>query len=269
MIFVHDKGGMCNNILQYGHLYAWGREHGQKTMSIRFSHKYHYFHICDTKYHCFLCYIVAKYAAKWKIIPTARFDRGKTDYSHEEYLMKHKHYIYATGWYACWYDLFLKYLDEIKALFTFRQEIEQRVLSIMGRNDFIKVGIHIRRGDYKTFEGGRNYFTDEQYMHFIQNFISLFPERKIYFYICSNDPDLDKDYFIYQLSSYQVFFPNGSPGEDLCLLSHCDYLIGARSTFSLVAAMYRNLPIYWIENVDDQLTIDSFKKFDYYFQDIH
>ena len=28
MIFVHDKGRMANNMLQYGHVYAWGRRSG-------------------------------------------------------------------------------------------------------------------------------------------------------------------------------------------------------------------------------------------------
>ena len=45
MIFVRDKGQMCNNILQYGHVYAWAREHGQKAFSMRFAYKYRYFHI--------------------------------------------------------------------------------------------------------------------------------------------------------------------------------------------------------------------------------
>ena len=37
MIFVHDKGRMANNMLQYGHVYAWGRAHGRTTMSMRFA----------------------------------------------------------------------------------------------------------------------------------------------------------------------------------------------------------------------------------------
>ena len=53
MIFVHDKGRMANNILQYGHLYAWGREHGRQTMSMRFAYKYPWFHICHTRHHNF------------------------------------------------------------------------------------------------------------------------------------------------------------------------------------------------------------------------
>ena len=71
MIFVHDKGRLANNILQYGHVYAWGREHGRQTVSMRFSYKYPWFHICSTRHHHFLTYVFAKYAAKLKLIPTS------------------------------------------------------------------------------------------------------------------------------------------------------------------------------------------------------
>ena len=43
MIFARDKSQMCNNLLQYAHVYAWGREHGRKVISMRFSYKYQYF----------------------------------------------------------------------------------------------------------------------------------------------------------------------------------------------------------------------------------
>lgn len=51
MIFVTDKGRMCNNILQYGHLYAWGREHSVGTVSMRFCYKYPYFSIRHKRWH--------------------------------------------------------------------------------------------------------------------------------------------------------------------------------------------------------------------------
>ena len=60
MIFVHDKGQMCNNILQYAHVYAWARENGRKSMSMRFAYKYQYFNICSSSYHNFLMYLVVK-----------------------------------------------------------------------------------------------------------------------------------------------------------------------------------------------------------------
>ena len=43
MIFVKGYGQMCNNILQYAHAYAFGREYGIKVVSMRFAYKYRYF----------------------------------------------------------------------------------------------------------------------------------------------------------------------------------------------------------------------------------
>ena len=90
MIFVKGSGWMCNNILQYGHFYAWGREHGRETM-----------------YHNFWRYTIAKYAAKWGLIPTLEFNEEGADIkAQEQEMLKHKH-IAVVGWEARWYDLFL------------------------------------------------------------------------------------------------------------------------------------------------------------------
>jgi hypothetical protein len=88
-------------------------------------------------------------------------------------------------------------------------------------------------------------------------------------YVCGNDPNLNRDYYRQQLDGCEVVFPDGNPGEDMCLLSHCHYLIGAPSTFTLVASMYRNLPLYWIEDPALPMTEERFKTFDYLFQHIY
>jgi hypothetical protein len=62
---------------------------------------------------------------------------------------------------------------------------------------------------------------------------------------------------------------NGNAPEDLYMLSACDALIGPPSTFSLVAAMYRDIPLYRMDSADEQLMAeDNFKKFDYWFRRI-
>ena len=126
MIFVRDKGRLCNNILQYGHLYAWGREHGRSTMSMRFAYKYRYFRLCHTRYHNFLTYVFAKYAAKWHLLPVADFgiDAPNDPERQEQLLLTHRH-IVAEGWYARFYDLFLKYKSEILGLFQFDQFVRE------------------------------------------------------------------------------------------------------------------------------------------------
>ena len=267
MIFVRDKGQMCNNILQYGHVYAWSREHGRATMSMRFAYKYQYFHICNTRYHNFPTYLYAKYGAKMGLFPVVCFDREGTDYQEAERQMERHNTLVVEGWYARWYDLFLKYKQDIIRLFAFNKDIEQRVSTLL--DDSLRLGIHIRRGDYRNFQGGRFLYSDEQYLNVIRSFLSLFPQQQVHLYICGNDPHLDKEYYLQQLPACQVTFPDGNPGEDLCLLSHCDYLIGAPSTFSLVAAMYRDLPLYWVEDPTLQVSQDSFKHFDYLFRHIY
>ena len=231
MIFVTDKGRLANNIFQYGHLYAWGREHGRTTMSMRFAYKYPDFQIAHTRHHHFLLYILAKY----------------------------------TGWCVRFPDLFEKYKDEIISLFEFMPKVRENVAEVLSQStqDSIKIGIHIRRGDYRTWCGGRYFFDDNQYIAVIQQFIKLQQGKTIDVYICSNDPQLDKEQYSQQLHDANVYFPCGTPAEDLCLLSECDYLIGPPSTFTLVASMYRDTPLYWMIDAQQQLTADSFHTFNY------
>jgi hypothetical protein len=267
MIFVRDRGRMANNILQYGHVYAWGREHGRQTMSMRFAYKYRYFHICHTRHHNFLTYLFAKYAAKAGFLPVVNFAADNADYTTAEQEMVSRKNLIVEGWYARWYDLFLKYKADIIRLFAFDDNIEQHTSKLL--HEGLRIGVHIRRGDYANFYGGRFLYSDEQYLSVIRSFIQQHPNEQITIYICGNDPNLNHDYYLQMLSHCKVIFPEGNPGQDLCLLSHCHYLIGAPSTFTLVAAMYRDTPLYWIEDPTLPVKSDSFKTFNYLFQHIY
>ena len=205
MIFVTDKGRLANNIFQYGHLYAWGREHGRTTMSMRFAYKYPDFQIAHTRHHHFLLYILAKYAAKLHLIPTVQFNIMNDPFLEQQKTMLNSKYVLATGWCVRFPDLFEKYKDEIISLFEFMPDV----------------------------------------------------------YICSNDPQLDKEQYSQQLRGTNVYFPCGTPAEDLCLLSECDYLIGPPSTFTLIASMYRDTPLYWMIDAQEHLRADSFHTFNY------
>lgn len=271
MIFVRDKGRMCNNILQYGHLYAWGREHGRQTVSMRFAYKYRYFHICHTRNHNFFVYLFAKYAAKWHLLPVADFSIDTPDaIKQQEQLLHCHHHIVAQGWYAHWFDLFLKYKSEIISLFQFDKQVRRAPDQMLASlpEGALKIGVHIRRGDYRTWHGGRYYYSDQQYIDIVRQLLAQYGGQSVQLFICGNDPDLDETAFQQAFTGVAVCFPKGTPGEDLYLLSQCDRLIGAPSTFTLVASMYHDTPLYWIENPDNQLTEADFGHFDQLFQQI-
>ena len=123
MIFVTDKGRMCNNILQYGHLYAWGREHSVGTVSMRFCYKYPYFSIRHKRWHNPLTYALVKAAVKLKMMPVVEFHQMGSVYHDEQHIMLTNRFVYAWGWCVRFFDLFEKYKDEIRSLFAFRQSI--------------------------------------------------------------------------------------------------------------------------------------------------
>lgn len=271
MIFVRDKGRLCNNILQYGHFYAWGREHGRSTMSMRFAYKYRYFHICHTSHHNFPTYAFAKYAAKLGLLPVVDFGTdGPNDPDRQEALMAGMKHVVAQGWYARWYDLFLKYKQEIIGLFAFDEAVKrapQQLFGSLPKAD-VRLGMHVRRGDYRTWHQGRYYYSDEQFIGLIRQFAALHQGQRIQVFICGNDPSLDEEAYRRALPDMQLLFPKGNPGEDLYLLSECDYLMGPPSTFTLVASMYHDVPLYWIESAQEPLKTESFGFFDTLFQHI-
>ena len=275
MIFARDKSQMCNNLLQYAHVYAWGREHGRKVISMRFSYKYQYFHICHTSLTGFAWYLLAKYLAAVKLLPTASFKHEDCNREAlEKKMLKHRH-IVVSGWYVRYYDLFLKYRQDICDLFRIDDQYTEPVKEKMQLSTLnsqlstLRLGVHIRRGDYAQWHDGKYCYDDEVYARHINRFAELHPDKDVHVYLSTNDASVTE-------KRYQQFCPHvhichlhGNAPEDLFMLSECDYLIGPPSTFSLVAAMYRDIPLYRMDTADvEKMTPEAFKKFDYWFRRI-
>lgn len=277
MIFVTDKGQLCNNIIQYGHLYAWGREHHRPTMSMRFAHKYPEFHISHTRWHSHAVYLAAKLSARMGLMPTVSFTDMGSDYAAEQRVMLSRPWVMAEGWCVRFFDLFDKYRADIERLFAFSPHVEQTVARRLqeaaaggaktagterpGGEGPLRLGLHIRRGDYATWCHGHYFYSDGQYAGVAGRFARLFPGRRVELFVCTNDRQTDRDLYRRRFGTEHVHFPDGSAAEDLCLLSHCHYLIGAPSTFTLVASMYHNARLHWITDPSQPLTPGDFDTF--------
>lgn len=279
MIFARDKSQMCNNLLQYAHVYAWGREHGRKVISMRFSYKYQYFKICHTNLTSFTWYLVAKYLAALKILPTASFKRRDCDREAlERKMLKHRH-IVVSGWFVRYYDLFLKYRNEIVDLFTLDEQYTAPVRTKMQEVEklstpnsplsTLRLGVHIRRGDYAKWRNGQFFYSDEIYAAYINRFVEMHQDKSVHVYLSTNDPSVTEEHFQLLCQKAHIHCLGGSAPEDLFMLSECDYLIGPPSTFSLVAAMYRDIPLYRMDTVDvSQMTEEGFRLFAFWFQNM-
>jgi hypothetical protein len=121
----------------------------------------------------------------------------------------------------------------------------------------ILVGVHMRRGDYKKFEGGKWFYSPEQYFDKINQLLSLkmFDGKKMAFVICSDEK-------VVSFPAHQnisVFYEERHFVEDLYLLAKCDFIIGPPSTFSIWASYYGAVPLYMIKDAGIKITDDSFK----------
>ena len=269
MIFVSGFGRMCNNMLQFGHLYAWGKMHGVSVIALRFCYKYRCFAISKTKHYHWFTYLFAKYGAKLRLIPVVSFPEEDNINPGEIHRLQKERFVLVKGWGLREYDAFLTYREEIKTLFAFRPGIikkADRQLPPLKKN-VLRLGIHVRRGDYKTWMNGRYYYSDEDFIRIIRSFCTLFSENSIEILIVGNEKKLPQEKYRAALPE-PIYFLSGSPSEDLYALSGCNYLIGPPSTFSLMAAFYNDSNLYWIFDKERPLKKELFKKFDYLFRQI-
>lgn len=271
MIFVKGYGQMCNNILQYAHAYVWGKEHHIPVISMRFAYKYQYFEICDCKYHHWLVYVFAKILIGLHLIKYFFLD-GPGDVTPEVIShLKERKMVAIDGWYFRFPELFLKNEDEIRKMFAFKAPVTERTsrfISERTQDIDIRLAVHIRRGDYKKWMGGKYYFDDTVYIEHIRQFLNSYPDKKVAVFICTNDPKLNIDCYRSALGIGSVYLSKGNEAEDLFLLSECDYIIGVKSTFSLMASFYNKSPLYWISDKNTPLQMSGFSSFEELFMSV-
>ncbi|MBR2359506.1 MAG: alpha-1,2-fucosyltransferase, partial [Bacteroidaceae bacterium] len=158
---------------------------------------------------------------------------------------------------------------ELQQIFTPKESIvnaANNMIAELKKDSDIVIGVHIRRGDYKDWNDGRFYYSFEEYHQFMQRVASLFPDKRVSFFISSNEK-LSKEMFPNVLCSYHTG-ENASVISDLYTLSLCDYIIGPFSTFSRWASFIGEKPICYLEDRNQRFTLDSFSKMvDYFHQE--
>ncbi|MEI8293283.1 MAG: alpha-1,2-fucosyltransferase [bacterium] len=147
--------------------------------------------------------------------------------------------------------------EDVVRLFTPHQEILAEVERCVARakagNDLL-VGLHVRRGDYANWLGGRFYYDLDAYAAWIRMAQALWPERRVGFLICSNEnvaPLLTQP-------SVQASSGPGAPITDIYALAACDFLIGPPSTFTLWASYYGGAPLHMLMEKDQKLHLGGF-----------
>lgn len=173
-----------------------------------------------------------------------------------------KFFGFTNGWQTRSDNRYLKQtLPELKRIFRPKEEIMQKAQEMIKKlkNDAdMVVGVHIRRGDYASWHGGRFYYELESYHQFMLRIQQLYCDKRISFFLSSNE-DFSIDVFEGCQCRRFGREPSGAI-LDLYTLSLCNYIIGPYSTFSRWASFIGEVPLCFIETKDQQFNKDSFSK---------
>ncbi len=139
----------------------------------------------------------------------------------------------------------------------------EELIDKMKQTSDLVVGVHIRRGDYATWNDGRFFYELEEYHQFMLRVQELYKDHRVSFFVSSNENfSLD----IFKRCECQRFGKEPSGAIlDLYTLSICDRIIGPFSSYSRWASFIGEVPLCFLENKDQQFTKDSFSTIVDYF----
>lgn len=157
-------------------------------------------------------------------------------------------------------------LPKLQKIFRPKEEImfkaKNMITELKEMSDFV-VGVHIRRGDYATWNNGRFFYELEDYHLFMLRIQELYKDREVSFFISSNENfTLD----IFEGCKCRRFETEPSSAIlDLYTLSVCDCIVGPISSYSRWASFIGEVPLCFLESKDQQFTEDNFSKIVDYF----
>ena len=169
------------------------------------------------------------------------------------------HDIFVSGWYFRVPDLIKKHHDffikkyALKNKYYANNEMYKKFVALK-KEDIVIIGVHIRRGDYKNFLGGKYYFDDNIYLKYVQNLkreVKNSYNKKSLFIIFSNEKIFIKETPDIILSKNEWYI-------DQFIMSKCDLLIGPPSTFTLWASYMGNVKRFRIVNDSGEISLDKF-----------
>jgi len=164
-------------------------------------------------------------------------------------------YLFIQGWQYHSRTLLLKHANEIRKFFTPKKQVVRNVHQLLAQKQegALLVGVHIRQGDYKYFEGGKYFYENKIYASKMKEFVALHKNQKVQFIICSNAPKSSEAF-----QGLDVLDSLGGFAEDLYALSQCDYIMGPPSTFSAWASFYGNVPRLELQSVATSILMEDF-----------
>lgn len=259
LVLIQKFGNHSNRLFQALHLEAFCLEHGIPFSNPSFFDMAWIYGIPTHWYDRLLAAWLLK-LSKWGLLRIVDLvDQQESRQYQQAFLSAQRSYV--KGWSFRVPELTEKYREtlshryRVKDALYLDNELYQRLLS-WDRSTISAVGVHIRRGDYKTWQDGRYCFSDEVYQGLMD---TLAEETRVKtgkstkFIIFSNEETsfVSGDNLLVSRNPWYV---------DHVLLGHCDLIFGPPSTFTAWASYTGGSRFCHIESAEQPISLGDFHR---------
>jgi len=154
---------------------------------------------------------------------------------------------------------FEKHQNQLREIFALNDTVTSSVFQFQDQLNIsestIVIGFHIRRADYASYNSGRYFFSDDDWIHWFQEIKDVFQVqgKKVLGLLFSDE---DVSHLTSNIDNFHL--GSGDMYEDLEMMNRCDYLLGPPSTFSGWASFMGNVPILRLENSRQTIRKEDF-----------
>lgn len=271
MIILHQKyGQMANRIILISHFAVTSMETGVKLRIQNFDEYKDLFDLAALKeqkqikigkpsyFYKFLISFIYRFFRRFNKI--AFIDLSDATINHKDefdvnrFVLENRNkLIIPEGWGFRNHEAINKHSQEIRSIFQPTKATTAILNKFKKKENEIFIGLHMRKGDYQEYMNGKYYYSDEDYLKFLDHIKNIFSQFEYKIILFSNEK-LDSN-----LLNETIIEGPGTLIEDFFMLSRCDYIIGPPSTFSLVAAFLGNKKFFHIEISTNLPEINDFK----------
>ncbi|CCG98815.1 hypothetical protein FAES_0804 [Fibrella aestuarina BUZ 2] len=165
--------------------------------------------------------------------------------------------VIVTHWDFRDYESFNQQYAALKNMFALPAQAQKEATELIEKarcQGNMVVGVHLRRGDYAAWKGGKYYYDDDAYAGMMAHITDLLPEKRVTFVLCSNEPIRHAAF-----ANWSTVVSDKTFLGDLATLSQCDLLFGPPSTFSGWASFIGQVPHYHMHQPNAKPRFDEFK----------
>jgi hypothetical protein len=192
-----------------------------------------------------------------RLLPFMDFTEKSNQKVYEEFLLHgRENIVFVGGWEFRVHELVLKHANYLRNKYSInRTDANFNSLEKKLKEYEIIIGIHIRRKDYRQWQGGKYAYDDASYNHFIEAMVKFFPGKKIIVLYFSDE--ILKSSNLYQ--SVDTIVSKNKYYIDYQLMGKCNYLLGPPSTFTTWASFLYRIPYLHIENSQQEIRLEDFR----------